>query len=750
MSSGFNGRESIMDRMRPVYVTQKSSVTTPTGGGGGAPASPMRRHARSGSTGVAAGSLKRPHNAKAAAQRLAQVMSNQQGGGGGGDDDDEEEDDLLYDYSPATSSASIGLAGGRSAVARPRPASVRTSVDQTKSGGRIMSSVEQPPPSSTHSTLTRPSPPNIVEQPLSARSALPSRSSQSSNLVEQVQPPSARHSSVGRSSLYYSTEQVEPPSARSASALRSSQSTGSLEQPLSARSTLAGRPSIGVKIPMVPPCIPIKLRPQASVISADAPPDTRRDKRLSLDMGSMNFRESGVQRSTSALQDEFRSSALRLDMLQEENESLLDKLRFAEERCDEAEARARQLEQQVANLGEGVSLEARLLSRKEAALQQREGRGLGLPRGAHSCVDCKSSKVARDDRQERSLKVEEERAKAILDRESMAVDNASEIVKGQLELACSCMQEEAALKVAAHTYGGRGEDIQSLRMESESAREEAASALEQLHDADIENKSLRIMTQRLILSQEEMEEVVLKRCWLARYWSLCVHHGIHAEIATARHEHWSSFAPLPVEVVLAAGQKAKDENSLVNNNAEEREKVLHDLNELSAEGNVESMLLVEKGLRELCSLKVEDAVAIAMAQHRRSSSAKSGLTDDLKLPIEGHNFSEAFGEAVLNLTREMYVVSELSQEESDDVLFKQAWLTYFWRRAKNHGLEPDIAEERLQFWINHGTQSPTSTDAVDVERGLVELKKLGIETQLWEESRKLIDPNSKMPIHCDF
>ncbi|GMP27620.1 hypothetical protein CsSME_00003522 [Camellia sinensis var. sinensis] len=61
-----------------------------------------------------------------------------------------------------------------------------------------------------------------------------------------------------------------------------------------------------------------------------------------------------------------------LDTLQEENESLLDKLRFAEERCDEAEAIARQLEQQVANLGEGVSLEARLLSKKKAALQQRE------------------------------------------------------------------------------------------------------------------------------------------------------------------------------------------------------------------------------------------------------------------------------------------------------------------------------------------------------------------------------------------
>lgn len=38
--------------------------------------------------------------------------------------------------------------------------------------------------------------------------------------------------------------------------------------------------------------------------------------------------------------------------------------------------------------------------------------------------------------------------------------------------------------------------------------------------------------------------------------------------------------------------------------AEEREKVLKDLKELSGDGNIESMLLVEKGLRELAYLKV--------------------------------------------------------------------------------------------------------------------------------------------------
>jgi len=43
----------------------------------------------------------------------------------------------------------------------------------------------------------------------------------------------------------------------------------------------------------------------------------------------------------------------------------------------------------------------------------------------------------------------------------------------------------------------------------------------------------------------------------------------------------------------------------------------------------------------------------------------------------------------------------------------QAWLTYFWRRALFHGVEEDIAEDRLQFWIARSGQSPTSHDAVD-------------------------------------
>lgn len=43
----------------------------------------------------------------------------------------------------------------------------------------------------------------------------------------------------------------------------------------------------------------------------------------------------------------------------------------------------------------------------------------------------------------------------------------------------------------------------------------------------------------------------------------------------------------------------------------------------------------------------------------------------------------------------------------------QAWLTYYWRRALVHGVEEDIAEDRLQFWIGRSGQSPTSHDVVD-------------------------------------
>ncbi|KAK2391359.1 coiled-coil protein [Trifolium repens] len=283
-------------------------------------------------------------------------------------------------------------------------------------------------------------------------------------------------------------------------------------------------------------------------------------------------------------------------------------------------------------------------------------------------------------------------------------------------------QREAALMAAKQTRSERDEDLTALRVEIQNLKDDAAAAEEQWQEAEAEAKALRTMTQRMILTQEEMEEVVLKRCWLARYWGLSVKHGICADIAQSKYEHWSSLAPLPFELVISAGQKAKEESWNKSADGSDRSQSVRDLNDLAGEGNIESMLSVEMGLRELASLKVEDAVVLALAQHRRPNLIRQSVLDS-KSPGDA-KYLEAF---------------ELSEEEAEDVLFKEAWLTYFWRRALFHGVEEDIAEDRLQFWIARSGQSPTSHDAVDVERDLLELRKLGIEQQLWEASRKGID-----------
>ncbi|XP_062110709.1 coiled-coil domain-containing protein SCD2-like isoform X2 [Humulus lupulus] len=287
-------------------------------------------------------------------------------------------------------------------------------------------------------------------------------------------------------------------------------------------------------------------------------------------------------------------------------------------------------------------------------------------------------------------------------------------------------QREAALKDAKQSKGGVDKEISSLRSELGNAKDAKEAIVQQLNGAESEVKALRSMTQRMILTQKEMEEVVLKRCWLARYWGLASKYGICADIAVTKYEHWSSLAPLPFEIVVSAGQKAKEESrEKGGDDPEKRSKLVQDLNDLTGEGNIESMLSVEMGLKELASLKVEDGIVLALAQQRRPNSARLSISD-FKSPGD-----PKFMEAI-----------ELSPEESEDVLFKEAWLTYFWRRAQVHGIEQDIAKERLQFWINRSAHSPTSHDAVDVEQGLMELRKLGIEHRLWEASRKEIDQES--------
>ncbi|XP_052204888.1 coiled-coil domain-containing protein SCD2-like isoform X2 [Diospyros lotus] len=337
-----------------------------------------------------------------------------------------------------------------------------------------------------------------------------------------------------------------------------------VEETQSVRSTSAGRPSAAIRTTPSVPSSRTSLKTPIPIPPIDPPTNRQKEKRFSSNLGQMNLKDTGDQREASALCDE-------LDMLQEENENLLEKLRVAEEGCEEAEARVRELEKQVAALGEGVSLEAKLLSRKEAALRQRE----------------------------------------------------------------------AALRDAKQTKDGVDEEISSLRSELKKVKSEATAAVDQLQGTESEVRALHSMTQRMVLTQSEMEEVVLKRCWLARYWGLAARYGICADIAVSKHEYWSSLAPLPFEVVLSAGQKAKEEFWEKGNENPERIKLVQDLNDLTGEGNIESMLSVEMGLQELASLKVEDGIVLALAQQRRANALRLSFSD-IKSPGDP-KFTDPFG-----------------------------------------------------------------------------------------------------------
>ncbi|CAN8236571.1 unnamed protein product [Cochlearia groenlandica] len=403
--------------------------------------------------------------------------------------------------------------------------------------------------------------------------------------------------------------------------------------------------AVSVRGSQPPPVPPSKLSQRNQTVDpspATTPKNQQNDKRVSLDIGHLNAKVTKDHHEASALRDE-------LDMLQEENESIIEKLRLEDERCKEAEARVRELEKQVTSLGEGVSLEAKLLSRKEASIRQRE----------------------------------------------------------------------AALKDARQNREGTDKETTALRSQVENAKQETAAVVAQLQGAETEVNALRTMTHRMILTQKEMEEVVLKRCWLARYWGLAARYGICTDIATSKYEYWSSLAPLPFEIVLSAGQKAKEESwEKDSEENEKRSQLVQDINDLTGEGNIESMLSVEMGLKELTSLKVENAITITLSQLRLANTFR--LSDpELKSP-GGPKSTETF---------------ELSSEESEDVLFKEAWLTYFWRRALSLGIEVDIARERLRFWISRSVHSPSLHDAIEVEQGLTELRKLRIERRLWEASR---------------
>ncbi|KAK9084108.1 hypothetical protein Scep_030579 [Stephania cephalantha] len=163
-----------MDRMsrHPVYTRQRSNASSVSGAPSSPTMSPMHRHVRSGSSGVT--NFRRTQNqaAKAAAQRLAQVMANQTDDDGG-EDEDEDDDDLSFDYS-LNPVLGVGLSSVRAAPPRSHalgrnPAEQLVSTRSTLSSRPSVKTAALP---SAVPIMLRP-PTSMAENPVGARKAMP-------------------------------------------------------------------------------------------------------------------------------------------------------------------------------------------------------------------------------------------------------------------------------------------------------------------------------------------------------------------------------------------------------------------------------------------------------------------------------------------------------------------------------------------------------------------------------------------------
>lgn len=390
--------------------------------------------------------------------------------------------------------------------------------------------------------------------------------------------------------------------------------------------------------PIAPSTIPNTQR-RSSAINARplaAPEKTpERVRKPSMDLSTFQAK---IESQTSAPRREIAELNDQVDSLQEEKDTLIEKLRTLEVTLEREKTRSRELEKQVEKqiptIGDGLSLESRHKLRVEQARKQRDAEALMA-----------ANNIAREDNGNGEAK-EEEALRTVTDHVSVA--------------------DAAELKV------------------------------------------LQSVARRMSLTNEEREDMILKRCWIARYWALAHRYGAHPDVAHEKHEHWSSIARRPLETVILAGELAKqeavglDRRNGSGDHGPRMAETIH-VDEAQGDGDLETLLLVEKALQELAFLRVEEIVLLCMAQRRHTTA----------------------------------IPPDLTPEEVEEVKFKLAWLTYFWRRAKSKGLQDDIADERLQHWITRSNEKhPTTHDLVDVTRGLLELRKEGIEQQLWLASRK--------------
>jgi len=346
---------------------------------------------------------------------------------------------------------------------------------------------------------------------------------------------------------------------------------------------------------------------------------------------------------------------------EEELKRMSESLRDAEKRGKALAERAVEFEERLRALSEENASEARALARAEAQLKRRER--------------------------------EFEQRKENLTRElEEAIAIANERDKEAMGKAREAREEIARAKVAASEY-----ELDDARVREFSLK--AGWCARYLHRA-IDLKAIKA-------NEDAGEEA---RFWTRAFGIAASENDTHASIAKRIDDAIVEDARRPrLSFKCNPASSARESTPSMTSLPPSRNP--------SWPKNFRDAVRVELAMRQIIADRVEERVAVALADARRSRAL-----------------------ATVSLVPAQIDASALSKEEIDEFHFRRAWLRLMWARAREANIFVGLSDEREDYWCDEmemltdlgmEDQSRFKRDAVAVDKGLKELRTLFVETRLW-------------------
>lgn len=260
--------------------------------------------------------------------------------------------------------------------------------------------------------------------------------------------------------------------------------------------------------------------------------------------------------------------------------------------------------------------------------------------------------------------------------------------------------EKSSYKDLEHTM-----EEQSLRMEEMQAGLAIAQAECQAWEACAQAAATRV--ESVSLCRQEATEVLIRRGILAYYWARAADHQICPEIATQRAAYWRSRSEASRSVVDIMSEVCLRESSDGNGGGM--------IGGYGTSLTPADMVEAERGMRELCELRIQRYVRDSMKECYRPRLAKV-----MKAP---------------QMLSKCSMFLALSEDQVEELKIRTLWTLYIWDQAFKEKIDLNISTGKRDFWLERALEPPCTKRHAELQAAQIELQVFGVESKLWNARR---------------